>query len=112
MNKAPDQIQKAFWQYRRFWLGTIALLVAGRFLLPHIPILRGWESRFTAQTIEFAKQEIPRDAVRIARLEKLPNYLTLPFPIPEEFMKLDGTLAMAAWLCKLLKKEGLCVRCF
>ncbi len=109
-SSAPDEIQREFWQYRRVWVATIVLLVVGRLILPHIPLLRGWEQKFTASSFELGKLEIPPEALRTSSTDVVNLTLRPKHDIPSGMADFNGPILVAAWPCTPLGDPGECLR--
>lgn len=106
----PDEIKKNFWEYRRVQLGFILALVIGSYVLPKIPLLRGWENKFTAATVEISKTDMPRNATRIKSGEEALTLYPTTNPRLAEYLNLKGPLPLASWSCNVLGQKALCAR--
>jgi hypothetical protein len=106
----PDELQREIWQYRRFWVGIIILLVAARIILPHTPLLRGWEQKFSAAALESGKKEIPPDALKVVAIEAANAIFKPKLEIPADMANLQGPILIAAWKCEVLGEDGGCLR--
>jgi hypothetical protein len=106
----PDEIQRQFWQYRRLWLIIIVICVAARLILPHTPLLRGWEQKFCGAAIEIGKIDMPVDALKINNVEAANAVFRPKYEVPPAMANLDGPLLVAAWKCQPLGEDGACLR--
>ncbi|MDZ4676187.1 MAG: hypothetical protein SGI74_01650 [Oligoflexia bacterium] len=106
----PDEIQKQFWHYRRVWIGIIIALVAGRFLLPHLPMLKGWEQKFSVAAIDIGIEAVPEQTTQVTSVEQALTLLQSKIPVPAKIAQLNKAFLLSAWKCAPLKNEGLCLR--
>lgn len=107
---APDEIQRQFWQYRRVWITILVIMVAAKLILPHTPLLKGWEQKFCGSAIEIGKSDFPADALKINNVEAANAVFRPKYEIPPAVANLDGPLLVAAWKCMPLGEEGGCLR--
>jgi hypothetical protein len=105
-----DEIQRAAWHHWAIIAGVIVLLIAARFVLPHIPLLKGWEQKFSGAAIEFGKQDIPPDALQVGTYEGPHIVFEKPAETPADMIQLNGPVLVAAWKCKPLGDTGSCLR--
>lgn len=102
--------KKQFWKSQSFQIVMILTIILISLFLPKIPLLRGWEYKFSVQAVELGRSEIPRHAVRIKTPEDaLALYPQAP-PHLRNVLTLAGPLPIAAWSCMPLGQAGLCVR--
>jgi hypothetical protein len=106
----PDEIQKQFWRYRRVWVGIVVTLIAGRFLLPHLPMLKGWEQKFSVASIDLGMGNIPEGTSQITSVDQALALLQSKAPVPANIAKLNSAFLVTAWKCSPLGSEGLCLR--
>jgi len=104
------EVKKQFWKSQRFQIIFVISLIAASFLLPKIPLLRGWEYKLTSSAVEFAKSELPADALRIKTADEAMSLLQTNQPKLSQYLNLKSAIPLAAWACKPLKQPGLCVR--
>lgn len=107
---APDEIQRQIWQYRRVWISIFIVLVAARLILPHTPLLRGWEQKFCGAAIEVGKSDLPADVLNINNVESANAVFRPKFEISPAVANLEGPLLVAAWKCNILGEDGGCLR--
>src|ERR1700722_1027846 len=93
----PDEIQRQIWQYRRVWISIFVVLVAARLILPHTPLLKGWEQKFCGAAIEVGKADPPADALNINNVQAANAVFRPKFEIPQAMASLEGPLLVAAW---------------
>jgi hypothetical protein len=109
---STDVIQKKLWHYWELWAGILVVLFAARWLLPHLPLLKGWEQKLTTAAVEVGIGETPENASKVSTDEQilagLPPKLASVALIDE--LKLNGPLAAGQWNCKILSEEGSCIR--
>jgi hypothetical protein len=106
----PDEIQKEFWQYRRLWIISFLVLAAASFIFPRIPLLRGWEKKFAASSIELAKAEVPGNAIKTNNMDVVNIMFKPKFEIPTGLVSIDGAILVAAWQCNPMGDAGVCLR--
>jgi hypothetical protein len=104
-----DELQREIWQYRRIWLTLIILLIGGRFLLPHLRLLRGWEQKFSLAVVETGKAETPEGAMRvIAKSDVIKAFPELK--LEPRMFELQGPILTSAWRCDINSEKGACLR--
>ncbi len=108
--KKTDEIERQFWQHQGVQIVFILLLLVLSLVLPKIPLLRGWEYKLTAASVEVGKSEIPIQATRIKSTDEALVLFPSKNIYLRDVLKLNGPLPIAAWSCKLLGQPGLCVR--
>jgi hypothetical protein len=109
-SKKPDAIQRQIWIYGRFIVSLVFVFWVGRWVLPKLPILQGWQNKFTISAIEIGKQDIPDSALRPQSAEEIVGYFKPEFDLSQNVFHLDGPLLIAAWRCQPLNTLGACVR--
>jgi hypothetical protein len=106
----PDEIQKQFWKYRRVWITIIVLLIGARYILPRIPLLRGWEQKFSHAAVDLGRSPLPDNANKTGTPEEALAALNLDKPVESKVVRLNGPLFLAAWKCQPLKLAAACLR--
>ncbi len=110
LGMATDEIQRQFWQYRRVWLGIIALLIAGKIILPRIPILKGWEQKFANASVELGKVDLPTGAARVSSTEEALKALAPQVIASKNMADVIGPIMVGAWKCSPMGLSGGCIR--
>ncbi|MCC6276489.1 MAG: hypothetical protein IT289_01090 [Oligoflexia bacterium] len=107
--KKADIIRTQVIRHGGLVLLVIALLVAGRFVLPRLPFLSGWEGKFTASAVSLGKEVVPNHAVAFAEKLEIMSKFGVQESITEA-LDLKGPLPVGAWNCTIGKDQGVCLR--